>query len=154
MQRSKRATISDRLVRAQQFELVFSVDVCAQIVDQRRVVDRESFSFWRFNFNHQLGRIRRDGIGSRTFSFGQINWSRRLLRISEARAVTNHLTLVASGKERKSFWTERTRKSENAVTVNSGIAGEDLVQLFSAHAFDRITPKASHCPDDIHASGL
>src|SRR5207237_10433738 len=126
------------------------VDRCAQSVDPSRRVERDSFSVRRFNYNHQLGRIRRDGIGSRTFSFGQINRSRRLLRISEARAVTNHLTLVASGKERKSFWTERTRKSENAVTVNSGIAGEDLVQLFAAHALDRLTPKAFYFSDEAH----
>jgi hypothetical protein len=60
------------------------------------------------------------------------------------------LTLIASGEKRKSFWTGRTFESKKPVAVNSRVASEDLVQLFAAHALDRIAPKAFDFSDDTH----
>src|SRR5207237_10909216 len=74
----------------------------------------------------------------------------RFFGVSELRLVSQHLAVVWSGEKRKSLWTGRTGESKKAVAVNSGVAGEHLVQLFAAHTFHRITPKAFHCSDDGH----
>src|SRR5437899_5000729 len=123
------------------------------MVDQSRVVDRNSFSIWRLDIDHQLDGVSRERIYSRrqTFRISQINRARRFVRIAEARPVSNHLTLLAAGKKRKAFSTGRTLESKKAIAVNSCVAGEHFSQLLSAHTFDRITPKAFHCSDRAHS---
>ena len=41
-------------------------------------------------------------------------------------------------------------ESEETIPVNAGKAREDFVQLFAAHALDRIPPKAFNRADDTH----
>jgi hypothetical protein len=88
------------------------------------------------------------------FSVAQVDRSCRFLRISEARAVTNHLTLIATGEEREAVRVRRTCESEEAIAINSRVTDEHFIQLFAAHAFDRITPKAFHFSNDAHCSIL
>ena len=96
----QRTAIGDRFVRTKQCESMFLVDVCPKIVDQSRVINRESFPVGRFDIDHQVvwGSVKRGSV--MFFSVAQVDRSCRFLRISEARAVTNHLTLVATGEER------------------------------------------------------
>src|SRR5439155_24312026 len=98
--------IGDCFIRTKQCELVSFVSVYSQIVDQSRVINRESFPVWRFDIDHQLGFVSRDRIQARPqfLRFTQVDRPRRLLRISEMSAVTNHLTLITSGEKREAPW--------------------------------------------------
>src|SRR5436190_11378980 len=133
---------------------MFLVDVCPKIVDQSRVINRESFPVGRFDIDHQVvwGSVKRGSV--MFFSVAQVDRSRRFLRISEARAVTNHLTLIATGEKREAVRVRRTRESEEAIAINSRVTDEHFIQVFAAHAFDRITPKAFHFSNDAHCSIL
>src|SRR5436190_24256166 len=96
------------------------------MVDQSRVVDRNSFSIWRLDIDHQLDGVSRERINSRrqTFRISQINRLRRFARIAEARPVSNHLTLLAAGEIWKALSTGRILESKKAIPINSCIAAE------------------------------
>ena len=96
---------------------------------------------------NSAGQPRSDLCQRKFLRFTQVDWPRGFLRISETRTVSNHLALIASGEKRKSLWTRRTFESKKAIAINSCVAGEHFIHLFSAHTFDRITPKAFHCSD-------
>src|SRR2546428_3188670 len=123
------------------------------MVDQSRVVDRDSFSIRRLDVDHQLRGVSRKRIHSRRqfLRISQISGARCFVRIAEAGPVSNHLTLFAAGEKRKAFSTGRTLESKKAIAINSCVAGEHFSQLLSAHTFDRITPKAFHCSDRAHS---
>src|SRR5882762_6518994 len=87
-------------------------------------------------------------------SFAHVDRSRCFLRTSEARAITNHLTLIAAGEKRETFRVSRSFKSEKAIAVNSRVAGKHFFQFFAAHAFDRIAPKAFDFADHWHGGIL
>src|SRR6266446_5066971 len=101
------------------------------MVDQLRVIDRECFSIWRLDIDHQVGGAGRDGInvGRQFLRFGPVDRLRGFLRIAKVRPISNHLALVASGKKWKSLWTGRTLEGEKAIAVNASITREDFVQL-------------------------
>jgi len=44
----------------------------------------------------------------------------------------------------------RTSECKDAIAIDSRIARKSFFQLFAAHAFDGITPKAIHPSDDAH----
>src|SRR6266536_3306064 len=73
--------------------------------------------------------------------------------MTESRPISQHLALFPSGQVWKSLWTGRTLEGKKAITVDSRVPREHLVQLLAAHAFDRIAPKAFHCSDDAHCVG-
>src|SRR2546429_9992556 len=132
------------------------VDLFAQTLDQRGVIYCQNIPIWCLNVDHQLLRlgVKRSYARWQFLRLRQISGTRGLVRMTKPRPVSQHLALVASGEKRKSFWTGRTAESKDAVAVNSGVAGEHFIQLFAAHAFDRITPKAFHCSDGVHFLAL
>jgi hypothetical protein len=44
----------------------------------------------------------------------------------------------------------RALEGEEAIAINASVTGEDFIQLFTAHAFDGITPNALNFSDDAH----
>src|SRR6266700_3169805 len=73
--------------------------------------------------------------------------------MTESRAISQHLALFPSGQVWKSLWTGRTLEGKKAITVDSRVPREHLVQLLAAHTFHRVAPKAFHCSDDAHCVG-
>ena len=131
---------------------MFIVDLFAQHLDQRGIVYCHRLSGWGFDVDHQVVRVgvKRRYARREAVSLHLVDRPCCFFGVSEPRLVSQHLALLASGEKGKSFWTGRTGESKKAVAVNSGVAGEHLVQLFAAHTFHRITPKAFHCSDDGH----
>jgi hypothetical protein len=48
----------------------------------------------------------------------------------------------------------RTPEGKEAIAVDSRITRKSFIQLFAAHAFDRITPKAFNLSNDAHVEGF
>src|SRR5207237_7973822 len=101
---------------------------------------------------HQVGGARGDRVGFGCFGCAQFAWARGLFWISELRPVANHLALVAAGEKGKSLTVGRTFECKKSVTVDSGKASENFVQLFASHTLDRIPPNAFDRADDAHLS--
>ena len=95
-------------------------------------------------------RLARRGFAPLLSASTQIDRPRRFVGVTKARTILEKLSLLASCEIRKSLGTRRTSESEDAIAINSRITCKCFVQLFAAHAFDRITPKALDLSDDAH----
>src|SRR5205807_1374850 len=124
----QRPTIGHGPLGAKQAELMFLVNTGAKRIDQYGVIDRESFSAWCFDIEHEILRVGVKGSCPRVLRFGQINGTRRFVRTTKPRLVSYHLPLLPAGEIRKPLWTGRARERKEAVAVNSRVAGEHLIQ--------------------------
>jgi hypothetical protein len=68
--------------------------------------------------------------------------------MAEPRAIQEHLSLLASREIGEPLGAAGTLEGEEAVAVDPGGPDESLLQLFAAHALDRIAPEAVDVTDD------
>src|SRR5438270_2768675 len=124
----------------------------AQRFDQLRVVDRERFPRRRLDIEHQLVRLGIYRSRSRRQGFGvaEINRARGFIGPTEPWSIAQHLALISRSEKRKAFSARGAREGKKPVAVNAGVADEELVQLFAAHALHRVTPQAFDGPDHSH----
>jgi hypothetical protein len=81
---------------------------------------------------------------------GKIWWALGLLRMAESRLMQQHPRLLSRRQKWESNGCGRIAKCVEAVSVNTCEADEDAVELFSAHALDRIPPYALDAANDAH----
>ena len=126
------------------------------VLDQGRVVDRERSSVGSLDIDHEVGVTGRDRVDhvGHGFCFDQIDRPGCSLRVTPAWPIAQHLALVASGEKRKAPGVGRALEGEKAIAIHAAVADEELIALFAAHAFDRITPKALCGSNDAHAQEI
>jgi hypothetical protein len=119
---------------------------------EKRWVHREHVSRWRLDVHHELRRIgvKRSGTGRDAFCFGQIDGLRRLFRMTESRAIEEHLSLLPPRQVGEPLGTVRAFEGEESIAVDPGEPEVRHLQHLTAHALDRIAPEAVDSPYDAH----
>src|SRR5436190_14760238 len=129
---------------------MFLIDVCPEHFDQSGIINPKRLSVWSLNIDHQLFEIGRERIRVFALCLGQIDRAGGFVRKSEARTILQQLSLLASCQVWESLVIRRASEGKEAIAIDSRITRKSFIQLFAAHALNRVTPEAVNFSDDVH----